>query len=545
MQRTIETENDDNIELSETEENDTRQEETTKNKWEIISRLHHGQLMQTLEFEMLSRRYLDKETNWSTDYEGEEYTDKAMNFIATIKNIGSPIHDDIPQIVNYHNLSNQQEQALNIIISHYLIYGTKPPLFMIIQGMAGTGKSNLIGTINEALKNASMPNRSPLLVLVPTGVAAFNIGASTIHSRLRIPIRDFIDLQGTRLTTFQEEMAHVTYILIDEMSLIGERLLENIDARLRQAFPSNANENFTGDLGQLPPVNDRPPYNSRRQAKILWEQFTTIITLDHIYQQEGQGNDQERFRQLLMNIRDAKPALDDWILLMTRSSMTIDTTTNQEFDSCVHLFSTNDNVHNHNKKKLQSLKNPIAHSIASKVRNVSANESGMDDELDVELLLLSKNARVMLTSNLWIKAGLVNEALGNIRKIVYKLGSAPPQPPAYLLVEFDNYSGLPFDDHHTSSIPVPAIERGGSSQIPLRLAWALTIHKSQGLTLQKATIDIGPTERTGLMFVAISRMKSLQGLRIMSPFSYDRYEKLNKGKQVVGRKREEERLQSI
>ncbi|XP_057846165.2 uncharacterized protein LOC131055866 [Cryptomeria japonica] len=333
------------------------------------------------------------------------------------------------------------------------------------------------------------------------------------------------------------------------MSFIGERLLENIDAHLLQAFPSNANENFAGismilvgDLGQLPPVNDTPPYNSRRRAELLWEQFTTIITLDHIYRQEGQGSDQERFRQLLMNIRDAKPTLDDWILLMTRSSMTIDTTTNQEFDSCVHLFSTNDNVHNHNKKKLQSLKNPVARSIASKVQNVTANQSGMDDELDVDLLL-SKNARVMLTSNLWIEAGLVNGVLGNIRKIVYKLGSAPPQPPAYVLVEFDNYSGLPFNDRHPSSIPVLAIERGGSSQIPLRLA--LTIHKSQGLTLQKATIDIGPTERTSLTFVAISHVKSLQGLRIMPPFSDDRYEKLNKGKQVVGRKREEERLQSI
>ncbi|XP_059064495.1 uncharacterized protein LOC131856654 [Cryptomeria japonica] len=331
--------------------------------------------------------------------------------------------------------------------------------------MDGIEKSHLIGAINEALKNSSMPNRSPLLVLAPTRVAAFNIGASTIHSRLRIPTRDFTDLQGTRLTTFQEEMAHVTYILIDEMSFIGERLLENIDARLHQAFPSNANKNFAvGDLGQLPPVNDRLPYNSRRREKLLWEQFTTIITLDHIYRQEGQGSDQERFRQLLMNIRDAKPTLDDWILLMK--------------------------------------------SFASKVRNVTTNQSGMDDELDVELLL-SKNARVMLTSNLWIEAELVNGALGNIRKIVYKPGNAPPQPPAYVLVEFDNYSGLPFDDHHPSSILVPAIERGGSSQIPLRLAWALMIHKSQGLTLQKATIDIGPTERNDLMFVAISHVKSL------------------------------------
>ncbi|XP_057849693.2 uncharacterized protein LOC131060470 [Cryptomeria japonica] len=96
VQRRIEIEIDENIEVSKTEENDTRQEETTENEWEIISRLHRGQLMQTSEIEILDRRDLDKETNWSTDYEGEEYTDKAMSFIATMKSIGSLIHDDIP-----------------------------------------------------------------------------------------------------------------------------------------------------------------------------------------------------------------------------------------------------------------------------------------------------------------------------------------------------------------------------------------------------------------------------------------------------------------
>ncbi|XP_059078023.1 uncharacterized protein LOC131876600 [Cryptomeria japonica] len=138
-------------------------------------------------------------------------------------------------------------------------------------------------------------------------------------------------------------------------------------------------------------------------------------------------------------------------------------------------------------------------------------------------LLLNKNARVMLTSNLWIEAGLVNGALGYIRSIVYRPGSAPPFPLSYLLVDFDGYSGIPFDDRHPQRVPILAIDKASTKQIPLRLAWALTIHKSQGLTLDKATIDIGPTERSGLTFVAISRVKSLQGLRIIPPFTYDRF----------------------
>ena len=77
---------------------------------------------------------------------------------------------------------------------------------MIIQGTAGTGKSYLIGAIKHAMETDSLPNKSPLLLLAPTGVAAFNISASTIHSALKIPVRDMIELQGSRLISLQEEM---------------------------------------------------------------------------------------------------------------------------------------------------------------------------------------------------------------------------------------------------------------------------------------------------------------------------------------------------
>ncbi|XP_059068765.1 uncharacterized protein LOC131859208 [Cryptomeria japonica] len=82
---------------------------------------------------------------------------------------------------------------------------------------------------------------------------------------------------------------------------------------------------------------------------------------------------------------------------------------------------------------------PVARSVAMKVGSVNIVEDCSSDELELELLI-SKNSSVMLTSNLWIQASLVNGALGYIRKIVYKPGSAPPEPPSYVMVEFDNYS---------------------------------------------------------------------------------------------------------
>ena len=131
-------------------------------------------------------------------------------------------------------------------MTHYHRNQVGNPLFMIIQGIVGTRKSYLIGVINQSFQMELMTNPCPLLLLAPTRVVAFNIGACTIHSKLRIPITDFSQLQGTRLASFQQEMQNIKYILIDEMSFIGQNMLENIDSRLRQAFPHKADISFRG-----------------------------------------------------------------------------------------------------------------------------------------------------------------------------------------------------------------------------------------------------------------------------------------------------------
>ena len=151
---------------------------------------------------------------------------------------------------------------------------------------------------------------------------------------------------------------------------------------------------------------------------------------------------------------------------MMRILIQLDSLTNDEFDKEVHLFSTNEDVHNHNRIMLYSLRYPVARSLATKTMNGNIVEDGSSDELELELLI-SKYSKVMLTKNIWIEAGLVNGALGYIWNIVYRPRISPPELPAYVTIEFDNYSRIPFDDDHTNIVLLAQVEKGRTLQLQL------------------------------------------------------------------------------
>ncbi|XP_057839897.2 uncharacterized protein LOC131049831 [Cryptomeria japonica] len=189
---------------------------------------------------------------------------------------------------------------------------------MIIQGTTGKCKSFLIDSIRQKLNIFGTNTTNTLFVLAPTGVAAYNIQGTTIHAGLRIPIKEMHPLIGQVLFTFQERFRHVKYLLIDEMSFLGPKLLLKIDSHLRQAFPDKQHEPFgglsiilVGDLGQLSPVMDKPAYASHSTALNLWRSFTTVVTLHTIFRQQGSSIKQQQFRSMLQNIRDAQPNKHD------------------------------------------------------------------------------------------------------------------------------------------------------------------------------------------------------------------------------------------
>ena len=137
----------------------------------------------------------------------------------------------------------------------------------------------------------------------------------------------------------------------------------------------------------------------------------------------------------------------------------------------------------------------------------------------------------MLTRNLWTEKGLCNGSMGTVVDIVYKEGDHPPALPIAVIVQFDDtYTGPSFRSDIPRSVPIiPQTNESdlyGSSherqQLPLKLSWAITIHKSQGLTLGKAWVDIGKSEKfTGLTYVALSRVRRLEDL-IIEPMTLER-----------------------
>ena len=241
--------------------------------------------------------------------------------------------------------------------------------------------------------------------------------------------------------------------------------------------------------------------------------------------QAGQDRQQVQFRDILLGLRDAKVTVADWNCLMTRTPTHVQDLT--PFATALHLIPTVEGVVEYNVAQLHASGQPIA-TIKAVHSGPNAAKAPADDAGGLEAVIcLATSARVKLTSNLWVDVGLVSGAMGTIQAICYRTGG-PPDLPIAVIDHFDSYSGPTF---HDGTVPITPLRRSWSSsggqcsrlQLPLKLAWAVTIHKSQGLTLDKVVIDVGKREiSTGVTFVACSRVRQLQDLLFSPPFTYQR-----------------------
>ena len=200
----------------------------------------------------------------------------------------NPLNHQVPTL-DTNDLTEQQQIAYQIVSNHYTSCseGHMPdPLLMQILGTAGTGKSFLIGTLINLLSNHC-------LITTTTGMAAYHIHGMTLHSVLQLPVRDHNcnDLQGSSLASLQQRLAEIQYIIIDEVSMLGQYMIAWVDRRLCQAT-GHQDKPFgglsiilVGDLGQLPPVGDWPlyaPEGTGTHGHTLYHLFTTVVILEQV-----------------------------------------------------------------------------------------------------------------------------------------------------------------------------------------------------------------------------------------------------------------------
>jgi hypothetical protein len=265
----------------------------------------------------LGSRDMDRNHDWINDaeqYYSSNDISKARDFVQQASSNGTNDANDnenIDELFDYESLNEKQKKIFNRVESHYknVLTGIQvEALRIIVMGTAGTGKSYLIKAIRERLHVMAERSKDPVIVNAPTGVAAFNISGATIHSTLSIPIfnKKSYELDGNRLKQLQERLQNVIYIIIDEKSMVGRRMIGIIDIRLRQAFPESKDKPFGGrsiilfgDFGQLPPVLDLPMYANDKSGDEMsnngiatYKQFREAYKLDVIQRQSGDSEKQ-------------------------------------------------------------------------------------------------------------------------------------------------------------------------------------------------------------------------------------------------------------
>ena len=275
------------------------------------------------------------------------------------------------------------------------------------------------------------------------------------------------------------------------------------------------------------------------QGSAAYQLFDRAVVLQQVMRQSGCNPDQVKFRDILLRLRNGQVTIDDWKQLMKQTCVEVSDLA--PFVNALQLRPTVEAVVEHNVARLRASAHPVA-TIKAVHSGPSAAKASSEDAGGLEAIIcLACGARVMLTANLWVDMGLVNGAMGTVEAICYRQNEAPPNLPIAVTVSFDAYRGPTLPD---GTVPITPLRRtwsapGGSCsrlQLPLKLAWAITIHKAQSLTLDKVIIDIDKKEfSAGLTFVACSRVRRLADLLFDPPFPFQRSQQPTPAREAIRR----------
>jgi len=509
--------------------------------------------------ESLGERTEDWAYNWghhagSCDYVQKTYwKEKSNEDPADLRVATQP-----PEAVD--TLSQEQRLFYDTIMAQYeniLERRQQPQLLLHVDGEGGTGKSYVVNILCAHLQTKASGHGQPVPVLRagPTGIAALNVMGRTLHNLFRLPLKtgDMEELGSAGLTACQNTFKGVQYLLIDEKSMVSLRRLLQIHQRCSQIFPNATDLPFgglniiiAGDFYQLPPVADKPLFFNERGmsaeedfARSLYLHFDKTIVLKVNMRQQGQDNDAVLFRTALAHLRMDEVTEDDWMLLSRRCRCNLTMAEADAFADAVRLYPSKAAVKMYNHDRMRDLHTPVVKICAkdtgdrlASIRNLASSDTaGLAEHLP-----LSVGTRVMLSTNLWTERGLVNGALGTVRDIVWAAGATEfrTTPPYVVLVEFDKYEGpvCRIDTDGRRLAPIFPLSREflhegrtySREQFPLIVAYAITVHKSQSISLDKAVLNISKRDFSpGLAYVAVSRVRTLGGLLFDEPFDFERF----------------------
>ena len=389
---------------------------------------------------------------------------------------------------------------------------------IFLTGKAGTGKTTFLHLIREE-------SMKRLVVVAPTGVAAINAKGVTIHSFFQLPFGPFIPDNQKALDQqrrFRREKINIIrgldLLIIDEISMVRSDVLDGIDAVLRKyknkLLPFGGVQLLMiGDLHQLPPVVKNEEWNLLRPyydtsyffgSRALAQSDLITIQLTHIYRQSDQT-----FIELLNKVRDNK--MDDAVL-ETLNSRFIDNFQPPEDAGYITLTSHNNTARNINQEKLDLLKGKSKTFKAKIEGDFPSHAYPTHEELKFKI-----GAQVLFVKNdTHPMKRFYNGKIGKITKmskdVVYVKCPDDIEDIEVQPVDWDNIS-------FTMDAKTKEVEenvKGTFTQFPLKLAWAITIHKSQGLTFERAVIDAQSAFAHGQVYVALSRCKTFEGIVLRS-----------------------------
>src|SRR3989338_513388 len=406
----------------------------------------------------------------------------------------------------------KQDEALDILKSGYNVFLTGPP---------GSGKTFLL---NEYIKYLRK-NHVAVSVTASTGIAATHMGGTTLHSWSGLGIREELNEQEVKEICkkgyVRKKIKNTNILIIDEISMIKASQFEAVNKICqyirRSARPFGGLQVVcSGDFFQLPPVykNDKPLDNTQNETAqkslgfaqdkvplfITDSQAWKSLEIKVCYLDEQHRTKDKELHKILNHIRDNEAEKSRELLFGT----TLRQAQGQDKRVLTKLYTHNVDVDSINYAELSKIKGKEFNYQMVLRGNPLVAEILKKSCLAPEKLVLKEGAHVMFIKNNF-EAGYVNGTQGKI--IGFGAGNLPivkTEDGKRITVKYADWT----IDEDNSIV-------AGISQMPLRLAWAITVHKSQGMNLDSAEIDLSKCFLEGMGYVALSRLRSLSGLRLM------------------------------